>query len=169
MCAFRFSVRREGEADGTRVTVFAPDGSVAAQGDSPDALEIKNPQLWWPRGYGEQPLYTVRVELLFGGAVEDVWERRIGLRTMTVHREKDEWGESFAHEVNGVRVFAMGADYIPEDCLLPQITPETTRAACSSSAWRPTTTPCASGAAAFIRTIGSLICATSSACWSGRI
>lgn len=122
-----FSVRREGEADGTRITVFAPDGSVAAQGDSPDALEIKNPQLWWPRGYGEQPLYTVRVELLSGGAVEDVWERRIGLRTMTVHREKDEWGESFAHEVNGVRVFAMGADYIPEDCLLPQITPETTR------------------------------------------
>lgn len=60
------------------------------------------------------------------GAVLDVWEKRIGLRTMTVRREKDEHGESFAHEVNGVAIFAMGADYIPEDNLLYRVTPERT-------------------------------------------
>ena len=53
--------------------------------------------------------------------------QRVGLRTMTMHVEKDEFGESFAHEVNGVQVFAMGADYIPEDHLLGRTTPEKTR------------------------------------------
>jgi len=57
----------------------------------------------------------------------DVWERRIGLRTMTMHIEKDEFGESFAHEVNGVQVFAMGADYIPEDNILSRVNKERTR------------------------------------------
>lgn len=46
---------------------------------------------------------------------------------MTMHIEKDEWGECFAHQVNGVDVFAMGADYIPEDNLLGRVNPETTR------------------------------------------
>ena len=42
------------------------------------------------------------------GRVLDVWERRIGLRTMTIRREKDAYGESFVHEVNGVTIFGMG-------------------------------------------------------------
>ena len=46
---------------------------------------------------------------------------------MTIAREKDEHGESFAHEVNGVKIFAMGADYIPEDNILSRVTPERTR------------------------------------------
>ena len=88
---------------------------------------IEEPMLWWPRGYGEQNLYTVRVEALVKEQVQDVWERRIGLRTMGMKIEKDQWGESFAHEVNGVAVFAMGADYIPEDCLLPRFSRERTK------------------------------------------
>ena len=46
---------------------------------------------------------------------------------MTVSRVKSEHGESFSHCVNGVDVFAMGMDYIPEDNLLPRVTPERTR------------------------------------------
>lgn len=46
---------------------------------------------------------------------------------MTVRREKDQWGESFAHEVNGKTVFAMGADYIPEDNMPGRTNPERTR------------------------------------------
>ena len=61
------------------------------------------------------------------GNVLDTWTRRIGLRTMTVNTDRDEWGECFAHEVNGVKIFAMGADYIPEDNILSRITPERTR------------------------------------------
>ena len=61
------------------------------------------------------------------GTVLDVWNRRIGLRTMTVNTQQDEWGECFAHEVNGVKIFAMGADYIPEDNILSRVTPERTK------------------------------------------
>ncbi len=104
-----------------------PQGNVAAFSDVPMRLTVRKPQLWWPRGYGAQPLYSVKVYALSDGKVLDVWERRIGLRTATVRIEPDEYGESFAHEVNGVRVFAMGADYIPEDNLLGRVTKERTR------------------------------------------
>ena len=105
------------------VTVTAPCGkSWTAEGEKA-VLEIEEPRLWWPAGLGEQPLYIVSVKL---GEL-DAWQRRIGLRTMTVTRKKDQWGESFSHCVNGVDVFAMGADYIPEDNLLPRVNPERTR------------------------------------------
>ncbi|GHT80968.1 hypothetical protein FACS1894130_12640 [Spirochaetia bacterium] len=46
---------------------------------------------------------------------------------MTVDISKDEWGSRFAQTVNGVGIFAMGADYIPEDNILARVTPESTR------------------------------------------
>ena len=108
-----------------RFTVTAPDGSAIVAVD--EDVVIENPKLWWPNGYGDQPLYTVRAELMADGETVDVWERRIGLRTMTMLRKKDEWGESFETNVNGVSIFAMGADYIPEDNILRRVTPERTR------------------------------------------
>ena len=45
-----------------------------------------------------------------------------------MRRDKDEWGESFAMEVNGQCVFSMGADYIPEDNILSRMDRERTRA-----------------------------------------
>ena len=109
-----------------KAIITAPDGTVIYEGEKKETM-ISNPQLWWPNGFGEQPLYRIRVELCKDSEVLDVWEKRIGLRTMTVAREKDQWGECFCHEVNGVRIFAMGADYIPEDNVLPRVTPERTR------------------------------------------
>ena len=106
--------------------ITAPDGEVRIIPETTAAeqvVRIKNPQLWWPNGLGNQPLYRVTVRLATGDM--RVW--RIGLRTMTVSREKDEWGEEFCHVVNGMKVFAMGADYIPEDNILARVTPERTR------------------------------------------
>lgn len=109
------------------VTVTAPDGKIyQAEGDH-CLIKIEDPQLWWPTGYGTQPLYNVEVTLSSQNAVLDRWEKRIGLRTMTVSRRKDQWGESFCHCVNGVDIFAMGANYIPEDNILSDITPLRTR------------------------------------------
>ncbi|MCL1819610.1 MAG: glycoside hydrolase family 2 protein [Oscillospiraceae bacterium] len=107
------------------ISVTSPDGTVLRSCGEP--IVIENPELWWPNGYGGQPLYTVRAVLTANGREIDTWERRIGLRTMTVTREKDEWGESFAITVNGVQIFSMGADYIPEDNILSRITPKRTR------------------------------------------
>lgn len=106
--------------------ITAPDGEVLTLPETMAAeqvIAIQNPQLWWPNGLGKQPLYRVTVRLATGDT--RVW--RIGLRTMTVSREKDEWGEEFCHVVNGMKVFAMGADYIPEDNILARVTPERTR------------------------------------------
>lgn len=106
--------------------ITAPDGEVIIIPETTAAeqvITIEHPQLWWPNGLGKQPLYRVTVRLATGDT--RVW--RIGLRTITVSREKDEWGEEFCHVVNGVKVFAMGADYIPEDNILARVTPERTR------------------------------------------
>lgn len=106
--------------------ITAPDGEVLTLPETTateQVITIEHPQLWWPNGLGKQPLYRVTVRLATGDT--RMW--RIGLRTMTVSREKDEWGEEFCHVVNGVKVFAMGADYIPEDNILARVTPERTR------------------------------------------
>lgn len=106
--------------------ITAPDGEVMIIPETTAAeqvITIEHPQLWWPNGLGKQPLYRVTVRLATGDT--RMW--RIGLRTMTVSREKDEWGEEFCHVVNGMKVFAMGADYIPEDNILARVTPERTR------------------------------------------
>jgi beta-mannosidase len=95
--------------------------------DTELSLTIEKPLLWWPHGMGGQSLYGVEVELLAGETVLDVWRRRIGLRTMTISVSPDEWGSEFALTVNGVKIFAMGADYIPEDSVFPRINPERTR------------------------------------------
>lgn len=109
-------------------SVFCPDGTALSALPGESRLSIENPDLWWPRGYGRQPLYTVEARLYSAeGSLIDTWSRRIGLRTMKMHIEKDQWGECFAHEVNGVSIFAMGADYIPEDNILRRVTPERTR------------------------------------------
>ncbi len=110
-----------------RITIEDPDKSKRVFDGSPEEIVIEDPRLWWPNGLGEQPLYTVKTELMCGDTAVDEKIQRIGLRTMTMHVEKDAYGESFAHEVNGVQVFAMGADYIPEDHLLGRTTSAKTR------------------------------------------
>lgn len=119
----------------TEVTITEPSGEkrVYSHEEMLSGIAIQNAKLWWPNGYGEQPLYTVQVKLICDSegigekTVLDSWEKRIGLRTMTMYRKKDEFGESFCHEVNGLCIFAMGADYIPEDNILPRMNKERTR------------------------------------------
>lgn len=126
---FDWSLELYGEEDCSEVEfiVTGPDGEVYREQED-GKIEIREPKLWWPNGYGEQPLYTVRGEVREeAGKVLDVWEKKIGLRTMTVKNEKDQWGESFCHVVNGVELFAMGADYIPEDNILGRVTKSRTR------------------------------------------
>lgn len=112
-----------------RILVTGPEGE-ASETSLPlsDTTEvasvvIDNPSLWWPNGFGSQPLYSARIELLNKGEIADYREMKLGLRTITVRREPDAWGESFEFVVNGLSVFAMGADYIPEDNILARCTP----------------------------------------------
>ena len=108
--------------------VTAPDGTnlEAPLTDGKAEIMIEHPKLWWVRGLGEQPLYTCDTVLLMQGRPVDVFSRRVGLRTLTVSQEKDAWGKEFCFVNNGVKVFAMGANYIPEDQILPHATKERT-------------------------------------------
>lgn len=88
---------------------------------------IENPQLWWANGYGEQPLYKCVVRLMNGEIEADRTIDRIGLRTLTVSQEKDEWGNEFCFILNGRKIFAMGANYIPEDQIVTRCSEKRTR------------------------------------------
>lgn len=85
-------------------------------------LEIDNPQLWWPNGYGAQPLYGIKVCLEKEGNVLDQRDYKLGLRTIDLIQEPDEWGESFKFAVNGVIIFARGSNWIPTDSFPTRIT-----------------------------------------------
>ena len=102
------------------------DGKRIRATDGEAVIRVEDPKLWWVRGYGEQPLYDLEMELVVDGRVIDTHHKRIGLRTLTVSTQKDAdgRGSEFCFVINGVKIFAMGANYIPMDNLLSRITPE---------------------------------------------
>ena len=102
--------------DGKRVELTGGTGRIV----------VENPRLWWVRGYGEQNLYDLDIEMTAGGRVIDRCRKEIGLRTLTVSTAKDPdgGGSEFCFVNNGVKIFSMGANYIPQDNLLSRVTPE---------------------------------------------
>jgi len=75
-------------------------------------------ELWYPKGYGESTLHEFEFKLFKGKKEISSEKKRIGLRTIKIIQEKDAEGESFIFEINGKRIFAKGADWIPSDNIL---------------------------------------------------
>jgi len=80
-------------------------------------IEIPEPKLWWPKGYGNANLYEVVTQLLYKDAV--VFERRdmIGIRTIKLIRVdavNDVNGE-FLFKINDVPIFVKGSNWVPAD------------------------------------------------------
>lgn len=113
-----------------RMRVTDPEGAVLEErADVVDKFQtlqvlIDQPKLWWPNGYGDQPLYNVEVLLLAEDLVHDLRTYRMGLRRLELRQEDDEWGQSFTFVVNGVPIFAKGANWIPADSFPTRLSDE---------------------------------------------
>lgn len=81
---------------------------------------ISNPRLWWTNGLGKPNLTDFRAALTIGGKEIDADSQRIGLRSLKLHNDKDQWGHNLYFELNGEPVFAKGADFVPGDNFLPR-------------------------------------------------
>jgi len=90
-------------------------------------FRISNPRLWYPNGYGQQTLYKFFATIFRTkgkkSVVEDTAELRTGLRSLALRRDPDQWGKSFTFVVNGIPIFAKGADVIPFDSFPTRVTP----------------------------------------------
>ncbi|MHA6298872.1 glycoside hydrolase family 2 protein [Devosia sp. CAU 1758] len=107
-----------------RVSVAGVTGNLPADGVASSLdLRVKSPQLWWPHHLGSRPLYPLKVELLSGDTVIDRWSREIGFRSIRLDTGPDEHGSAFTLIVNDVPIYVCGANWIPDDCFLPRVTP----------------------------------------------
>ena len=87
-------------------------------------FSIKSPKLWWSNGLGEPHLYSFRTDLTVNNQTSDAWTEEVGLRSLKIINRPDKDGKTFYVELNGIPVFAKGANYIPQDNFLPRVTPE---------------------------------------------
>ncbi len=117
----------------------AVTAEVSLNGDAKEAIDIsdedglllvieRQPNIWWPVGYGEQPLYNLSVRIVGdlvpnGLGLEgdiDVWEHKIGLREVELDTSPDEIGAAWTLKVNGKEIWCKGANWIPDDVFLPR-------------------------------------------------
>ncbi|GHB98788.1 beta-mannosidase [Cerasicoccus arenae] len=84
----------------------------SALGDTLE-LTVKQPKIWQPSGYGEQPLYELQIDLWDGDTLLDQRTQRVALCEIKLDQHPDEWGTSFQFLVNGRPIFAKGANWIP--------------------------------------------------------
>jgi beta-mannosidase len=103
---------------GNRARVEVPAGETAATVE----VRVEDARLWWPAGFGDQPLYDVTATLSGPEGPLDVWSGRIGFRTVTLDTTGDDTGTPFTLSVNGVPVFARGVNWVPGDCFPSRVT-----------------------------------------------
>ncbi len=88
------------------------------------SAKLDAPKLWWSRGLGEQHQYTFTAALRQNGTIAAERSVRTGLRSVKLIRTPDEYGAAFYIELNGVPVFAKGANHIPNDSFVTEVTYE---------------------------------------------
>jgi beta-mannosidase len=87
-------------------------------------VHIANPKLWYPAGYGAQDRYRFSYTVRIARDIAAQGTLNTGLRSIELRREVTKTGKSFAFVVNGIAIFAKGADVIPFDSFPNRVTPE---------------------------------------------
>lgn len=120
------SLSEEKEGNSLSVTLTDPLGNEEtkilekAQKENQLLFSIDEPKLWWPNGLGAQPLYKISVSLSENGKEVQKQTKQTGLRKIKLNRENGD----FHFFVNGVPIFAKGANYVPMDLFYTRITKE---------------------------------------------
>jgi hypothetical protein len=86
-----------------------------------DELELENPRLWWPNGYGSQDLYTLQLEATISDRESDRQQMQIGIREIEVEGPPDPDNRdlnSRVFKINGQRIFPRGGNWIGTDAML---------------------------------------------------
>ena len=130
----RITIQRWGEEPLTAlVQITTPEGEILKKKTAIPTnneviveMPIPKPKLWWPNGYGGQPLYQVEIFLNHKDSSQgeplDRYTYQVGLRTIELLQEQDQWGRSFVFVVNGVPIFSKGSNWIPADSFPTRIT-----------------------------------------------
>lgn len=103
-----------------RKKVYGP-GSRGRRITADAELVVEAPRLWWTHDLGDPYLYTLEVVLRADGHELDRYEQPFGIRTLDLALEDPEGNRSFAFVLNGVRMYAKGANWIPADHLIGAI------------------------------------------------
>jgi beta-mannosidase len=131
----------EGSRPVTAVIAYSHDelaGAAAADGKQTVQLDagmnhvsfpisIAKPKLWYPLGYGAQSRYRFTANVRVGKDTAAQAEVKTGLRSVELRRVPDQWGKSYTFVVNGIPIFAKGADVIPFDSFPNHVTPDVHR------------------------------------------
>ena len=90
--------------------------------DAAVTLAVPRPARWWPRGYGDQPRYQLRVTLAGpDGADLDSWQRRVGFRSVRLDTTPDQHGTPYTLVVNDTPIFVRGVNWIPDDTFVSRV------------------------------------------------
>lgn len=89
---------------------------------------LATPDVWWPNGQGDHPLYTATVRLLApDGSTIDTTASQFGIRRIElIQRRLDNApGKTFMFRINGREIFIQGGDWIPAEMFIPSVTENT--------------------------------------------
>lgn len=108
------------------IRIYDPRGEEIISIDSTTGktdFMIRNPQLWYPIGYGNQPLYSVSAFIEHDGQQVS---RQFGVRLLELVQRAmpGQPGTSFFFKVNNVPIFCRGSNWVPGDTFLSRMTPE---------------------------------------------
>ncbi|UII77669.1 glycoside hydrolase family 2 protein [Flagellimonas sp. HMM57] len=112
-------ISHEGKPLATQMVTLKPGANTIVV-----PMKIEQPKLWWTNGLGEQPLYTFETTIKSKDGATDMMSKRIGIRSLEIVRDDDEFGKSLYVKLNGVPVFMKGANYIPQDNFQNRVTKE---------------------------------------------
>lgn len=104
--------------------VFGDSADVDSNGMAKVEFRVNDPELWYPHGYGAQPLYKVTATVSTGEVDLHCTSRPIGFRKCELVQQPDDIGKTFFFRINGVDVFCGGSDWIPADSFTPRVTAE---------------------------------------------